>query len=565
MSMVVRMTVNIIRMTLLSLFLVACANGEKVVKQIENDTVTLDDYQAAAEVGLKKREVVRFEKTDEIYLGFGDVDNLHGDPLPESWTTSTQPLTFGAAVELEFVAAQLRSLLKVPVVIEDTFPNMQFNESGSAQAVRREQTKSQPIIEEPIDINSGSFIQENTADPLSPIPGPLTVSANGTWEQILDHIANTFQVDWAYENNTLKFKYYKSDVFKIENVAGFINNDNSISQAGGGDVGVDITSSTRQTTSATLEIDLWDSLSRSLAAILPDDSRIVSTPALQTITVTAPAYIFDRVVEFFEGENDRLSRQIALHLDVYSVTITDRQRQSFGVDLAFRDLQDRFGFEFNGIGPGFEDPNSSILSASIISPPAGSTFAQFGGSQIVGEALKRNGKVVSVYENQKIVSNLIPTNFQLTNQRSYICRRELGALGQGDQITSAAEPCTVSSGFRMNLLPNIHDDGRISLRASISITELVGIERLGSENTLLELPELNIGDLFGQAYVASGDMMILTGFEQRINRITEESGGNIVCTLFCSADDFDGETRKLYFVLRPILLRKPKPIRIGAR
>lgn len=545
----------------IALCLSACADGEKIVEKIEADKTELGERLSIDKDRIKQRQINRFRVSDDIYLGFEKIDTAHGDPLPESWTTGVQPLVFPSAVELEEVVQALRIELGVPVIIDDVFPGLEYSDSASAASVRQDG-------EENNDLNSQdvtAFDAEQSKETESPIAGPFTLNASGSWREILDHVASTFRTGWNYRNGVISFNYYDSATFTIDNVAGELVSSIEISNqaggggGGGGQAGADITASTRQTSSARLDIDIWDNLARSLAGRLPTDSRIVSTPALQSITVTAPAVKFAEIEEFFEVENERLSRQVAIQLDVYSVSITDREQQRLGLDIAFRDLQDEYGFSLNGVGPGLEDAGSSTISANIISPPVGSVLSQFQQSQLIAESLNRSGEVITVYEQAKLLSNLTPNTFQFTNQRSYICRREIAALGQGNQTAASVEPCVVSSGFRINLLPNIHDDGRMSMRTSISISELVEIERLGSAETLLDLPNLNVGDVLGQTLLSSGDSVIMTGFEQRVNRKTNTNGGHIVCTLFCGSDDFQGEIRKLYFVFTPTIVRTARP------
>lgn len=535
--------------------LTACGGGEVIKETIERDQDRLSEIIDNAKASAGQRAVKRFEVTDEIYLGFERLDTAYGDPLPTEWVENVTTLNFGGSVELQQVAAALRNELKIPVLINDQFPNFQY--IAGATVIENEEQNPNTVEDTPI---IATYVDETRNTVASPIPGPFSISKTGTWKELLDHIAATFKTQWVYRSGVLSFEYYNTETFRIESVAGTIVHNSEVTNAGDSDVGADITSSTRQTTRSDLTINIWENLAQALSARLPQDSRIVPNQGLQSITVTAPAHKFAEIRNFIEIENERLNRQVALHLDVFSVSITDRDRQRIGLNLAFQDLRDRFGFGFSGLGTEIDSSGSGILSASIITPPAGSFLSQFEQSQIVAESLRSSGEVVTVYENDEILSNLIPTSFQFTNQQSYICRRELGALGNGEATRTGVDPCVASSGFRINLLANIHDNGRLTLQSSMSISELVDIVTQGNEDVSIGLPNLNIGDVFGQAQLSSGQMVILSGFEQRINRAQRTEGGNIVCTLFCGADDFEGEIRKLYFVFTPRVLKRSRPV-----
>lgn len=537
--------------TLAGLFLTACTGQvtKDIEASVENSISTLESVEERWALEKASREVSSVENIRGLYLAPYLIKMQQGDPLPQDWLEGETDWIVPGQKTIFELANGLMVELGVPVQIFDQIP---------VQSIRGEQLSvmSVPGMENDRPLSGTSRANNNILDIIN---RRNIVNVHGTWKDKLDQIAALYKVKWVLEDGILKFKFFETNTFSLRHTAGAYTLKSSVTTDGGGSAGV--SSNGEQSTELSATLDIWSKIEEGVKGIVPANSSIVSSPDTGTISVTTLAYRMPDVVRYIEEWNNKLSMQVTFSLDIYSLTLSDAEKAAFNMNIAFRDLRDRFGFDFRGIGSTFD--GTSSLTGAILSPPAGSAFAEWSGTEVVAEVLKTGGKVVTEYSDKRFAKNYSPTAFQLTNQVSYIRERELVTDSLGGVKTSVRAG-TVSSGYKLQLLPNIHPDGTVTLRIALSISQLESITSIGGTDNVIQTPNINVGDLLNELTVASGDMIMLSGFEQLTSRTEKESGGSVLC-FTCKNNSADKERRKFFVVIRPHVLRAPQPVVLEGR
>lgn len=532
------------------LLLTACTG--KVTEDIKNSVnqsiSALENVEERWAVEKASKSLSGVENIRGLYLAPYLIKMQQGDPLPDEWLQNKTEWIVPGQRTLYEVADGLMMELGVPVQIFDQIP---------VQTIRGEQVSmaAGPGMGNDTPLSGTSRANTNILDIIN---RRNIVNVRGTWKEKLDQIAALYKAKWMLEDGILKFKFFETNTFSLRSTAGSYSLKSSVTTDGGGG---GVSSNGEQSTDITATLDVWSKIEEGVKGIVPANSSVVSSPDTGTITVTTLAYRMPDVVRYIDEWNNKLSMQVAFSLDIYSLTMSDAEKAAFNMNVAFRDLRDRFGFDFRGIGSTFD--GTASLSGAIISPPAGSAFAEWAGTEVVAEVLKTAGNVMTEYSDQRFAKNFSPAAFQLTNQVSYIRERELVTDSLGGVKTSVRAG-TVSSGYKLQLLPNIHPDGTVTLRIALSISQLESITSIGGTDNVIQTPNINVGDLLNELTVSSGDMVVLSGFEQLTSRTEKESGGSILC-FTCSNNSADKEKRKFFVVIRPHVLRPPQPVVIEGR
>lgn len=539
----------------------ACSQTVKkeAVGDIKSTRSTIAEMQAQwkAEQANKHQSLSSVSTNDGIYLGAKIASFDNGDAIPAAWRTGSRALAFPTTVSIQQVAAALTAELGVPVQIYDQLPVDILMSQRSRNSNRGREDADGELMETALGdpTTPGATAEEPNSLLRELVDARHNVSMTGTWKQVLDQVAALYRVKWVYERGALALKFFETKTFEV-NSSGQTRS--SLAAVKGQAGGEQLSAGGTQSTDAQAAIDIWSEAVDGLKAIVPAFSAVAPTPSLGTVTVTAPVSVMPAVEEYFADLDDRLGRQIAFTLDIYSLTVSNSDNINVGIDLAFSDLEQKYGFNFRGIVPGAEGvTGSTVLSGAVLTPPPGSPLARFAGSQIVAEALKKVGNVSTVYSDSKTVRNYIPTAFQVMGERAYIARRTAVAGGVGTAPVTGIETDISRNGFSVLLHANIQRDLNVNVGIHVSLSELQGIDVFGEGENLIQLPRRTASDLMNEVYVQSGEMIVLSGYEQRASRNDKNQGGGGLCFLMCASDSSNQEIRKLFIVIRPIVLDRP--------
>jgi type IVB pilus formation R64 PilN family outer membrane protein len=219
-----------------------------------------------------------------------------------------------------------------------------------------------------------------------------------------------------------------------------------------------------------------------------------------------------------EAQNERLSRQVTVHVQLLSVDLSDGS----DVRLDLQALAD--GLVRQGVRLSLGTAGSL---ANPLAPGVGVAVTQgrFDGTEAVIQALASRGRVSLRTATTVTTLNGVPAPVNVVNTRGYLAEVAVAQIpgignGLGGGVQTSLRPGTVTTGFSLNILPRIDRDGQtLLLQFSMNISELVGPRDGFNEYTspnggAIQLPNINSRNFVQQAEVRSGQTIIVTGFER---------------------------------------------------
>jgi|GEM_PF-5432584 len=533
----------------------ACSVGEQQREAIEKVRDNLTEIEKSLEDSRDDSVGKRVRFHDEVYLSATAIENKHGDPLPRGYEDMAMyephPQT------IEELADKLSGITNIPVRVEGRLGAPETDPATTSQL--------------PIDASGNPFrvatpfvsqtSLQNGEEALK-----KRVKYEGTLEGLVNVIANLFGYDWVFEDGILRFVRFSTETFTIHAFGGSTELETSIETVGGGQSGgsggqslggnndgSDVSANGSQRTIYNNSIDIWPEIESTIEALLPEESVVVVSEATSTVTVSAPAWAMGSVRTYIKEYNNRISRRVALKVDVFSVSLREGQSLGVGGQLSFLDASTGLGLALRGISPTLNS-TADVLSGSVISPTNNDTLAKFDGSTIVAELLREQGEVSLVDRLTVLTTNQRPAPVAFTNRRGFLRSSSTSALGDSARVS--LQPGVVSTGFVMNLVPNIFEDGNMFLHIAANLSELVDLTNIEAGGTLIQTPEVNSRDLMLNTYVGSGEAIVLTGFEStRDARDEEDQGLGVPITGFFKSGR--SERLKLYVVIQPFVLKSP--------
>ena len=175
----------------------------------------------------------------------------------------------------------------------------------------------------------------------------LNVSYEGTLRGLLDHVSVASGYGWEYDAKakTVVFTRLTVKTFTLlsapgkQEFQGQITNkskETSNSSIGGG--GVNQTVSTADTSSQTMQsnktryaFDVWEDTEKAVKALLSPEGSVVGNQATGTLTVRDRFENVRQISSYIADINQRLSRQVALTVNVWALEVSDDAEA--GIDL----------------------------------------------------------------------------------------------------------------------------------------------------------------------------------------------------------------------------------------
>lgn len=236
------------------------------------------------------------------------------------------------------------------------------------------------------------------------------------------------------------------------------------------------------------------------------NSRMIASPELGIITVTARPPTLERVATFVEAVNRRYAQNVQIDLSVYSVKISRQNQVGFSADVIFRNLANQ---GVNLVGAPILAPQTGVPSQMTIEAGNG----RFAGSKLVTQALSGLGDVSLVTTGHVMAINGQPSPFQVADQITYLASSST-TTSPNVGATTSLQPGKETAGFTGNFLPLILSDNRILLQYQLQLSS-VTLSSVSSGNATIQTPLKSEQSLQQQAYVRDGQAIVLMSFEQR--------------------------------------------------
>lgn len=193
----------------------------------------------------------------------------------------------------------------------------------------------------------------------------------------------------------------------------------------------------------------------------------------------------ERVARFLEEENRRLSRQVAVSIEMYTVQIDDASAYGLDLTAALSSISGLPTIDISGPAAGLTDPGS--ITVSLVRP------TEMAGTVGVAQALATLGKTTRLSQIPITTLNNRPATQSISLDTAYVS--EVTGTSSGvDNVSTTITTDTITTGISVSVLPRIMSDGRILLQYALAQSDAPSIKNFTSGSSTVQLPQTpNLG------------------------------------------------------------------------
>ncbi|MFQ6739777.1 MAG: hypothetical protein ACLRFJ_03890 [Alphaproteobacteria bacterium] len=372
----------------------------------------------------------------------------------------------------------------------------------------------------------------------------MNVAYTGKLSGLLSQVATDLDLLWYYDKNSIVFYETETQTFTL--------------YALGTDISYQTSVETDNNNQVSLESTLkeWDEVESAISAIIGRNSNADFTVSrsLGTITVTASPSVLARVGEYIDKQNKRLSQLVTIDVKVLQVSIANNS--AFGLNLAAA-VNTVSGLEIvSSPKTPLATTEASSLNVAVLNDIApGGSLERVAGSNALIQALAKQGKVSLVTNVGVTTRNNRVAPVNNTTRTGYIKRFESRNFTTVESSTVDQED--LETGFSMQLLPNVLENGRILLLFRMSVRELLKMNTQTIGEVTLQLPEVEERSFMQEVIMESGQMLVVSGFEKQTNNDTRYGLGEADFMALSGSRESKSERDVLVVILTPQVLISP--------
>lgn len=341
----------------------------------------------------------------------------------------------------------------------------------------------------------------------------VSLHHNGTIGDAINKLAMATGYTFDLDGDILSWYKYRSEEFDISFLPGvsqfFLGERDGGTGRGttGGTAGFqtvetgNMATNNDQHTSFEGGFDVVEDFLESVKLMLSESGQFSINRSTSTIVVRDTPQNVRDVERYVRQQNEALTKQVAIRVQVIDVTFTDNNQTSLDVRL----MRESTGASTMASLFGGGSPGGAVLSGIGLARETG----RWAGSEIFIEALKEQGIVQVVTEPQIVTMNNQMGRVNVENVRGY-----LASVGS-NQVANAGStdlliPGEVTTGFSMYVLPRIQGD-RIMMRLSATLSELAGLSEQSDGNRTIQVPEIDKKEFFLHNWVRNEETLLLSG------------------------------------------------------
>lgn len=506
-----------------------CAHREsaKVAASVDQDFVNAyDAFEMAKNPRAKVASGDTVSMSEGVWLGNKSVLLEHKNNLPAQFETDTGvTILLNEAVELPVLANDIHSITGIPVRIDSQ--------------VSSEKLKN-----------------------------AVNVAYTGKLSGLLSQVATDLDLLWYYDKSAIVFYETETKTFTLYALGTDVSYQTAVATDDGNQVSLEST------------LKEWDEVEKTIGSIVgsSDNAQFTVSRSLGTITVTAPPSVLARVGDYIERQNKRLSQLVTIDVKVLQVSISNDT--AFGLNLAAA-INSASGLNIvanpkNNLATTEASSMNIAVLSNTLSALTGATHTENGttvegaytqdqitngslsaaaGSSALIEALAKQGKV-SLVTNVGVTtrSNRVAP-VSNTRTTGYIKRFESRNFTTVE--SSTVDQDDLETGFTMQLLPNVLENGKILLLFRMSVRELLKMSTQTIGEVTLQLPEVEERSFMQEIIMESGQMLVVSGFEKQTNNDTRYGLGDPDFMALSGSRETASTREVLVVILTPQVLVSP--------
>ena len=354
----------------------------------------------------------------------------------------------------------------------------------------------------------------------------LNISYEGSLRGLLDHVAIASGYGWDYDDktNTVVFSRLSVRTFTILGIPGTKKYTDQItnksreatrSSIGGSNVNqtvatADTSSQTAQSNTTDYKFDIWADTEKAVKALLSPEGSVVGNQAAGTLTVRDRAENVRQVSNYIAETNKRLSRQIALIINVWALEVTDENEAGLDLQAIFaNDDVSIVAGSLSALG------GAGTASATIVS-------GKLKNSTGVLKALKEWGNATQATSGGGLAVSNQPLSAQAIHKINYIAGSSTSQSDYGQ--TTEITPGEVTTGFSMTVIPHILDRRRVLLQYTINLVLLDELSEYATNDLTIQLPKTSTRAFTQRSSMQMGQTLVLAGFQDQSQKLANSLG-----------------------------------------
>lgn len=499
----------------------------KVAASVDQDFINAyDAFEMAKNPRAKVASGDTVSMSEGIWLGNKSTVLEHRNNLPSQFETDTGvTILLNEPVSLQVLANDINSITGIPVKIDS-------------------------------QVNSEKLKKT------------MNIAYTGKLSGLLSQIATDLDLLWYYDKSSIVFYETETKTFTLYALGTDVSYQTAVQTDDGNQVSLEST------------LKEWDEVENAISAIIgkSDNSDFTVSRSLGTITVTAPPSVLNRVGEYIAKQNKRLSQLVTIDVKVLQVSISNDS--AFGLNLAAA-INSASGLNIvanpkNNLATTEASSMNIAVLSNTVSAMTGATHLEgtetvagaytpdqikngslsgVAGSNALIEALAKQGKVSLVTNVGVTTRNNRVAPVNNTRTTGYIKRFESRNFTTVE--SSTVDQDDLETGFSMQLLPNVLENGKILLLFRMSVRELLKMSTQTIGEVTLQLPEVEERSFMQEVIMESGQMLVVSGFEKQTNNDTRYGLGDPDFMALSGSRETSAQRDVLVVILTPQVLVSP--------
>ncbi len=394
-----------------------------------------------------------------------------------------------------------------------------------------------------------------------------------TWQNrdmvaFLNMITDRLGLSWSYRDGVVTIHRYLTESFELAAFSASQDYAMTISGASQGTAGA--SGGAGGSSAANLQVsesgktNAVQSLVQTVTKMLGNvpGSNVTLSEGTSRLTVTTTKEAMREVRAVLRAEQEAMTRQVMLQIDIYSLSQNTSNESGFNLNLFFQNLQSTFGANFitpsSTVSTQAGGVALSILSLANGGNPNSETVRKFGDSNAILQALNQNGLSVQHQPLTMIALNrqwARKTNLRQTGYLSETTPSTVSGAGSG---APGLKTSTITTGDRFLVQPAVLDNGAVMLKFGVSLTNLLGLFDVtaGSGATFqrVQTPEVSGTDDQATVMLRAGEVMVLTGMARRKSNSDGRSLGESMPKLLGGSLKASDVREDFIIFVRPVIL-----------
>ena len=397
----------------------------------------------------------------------------------------------------------------------------------------------------------------------------VDVAYTGKLSGLLSQIATDLDLLWYYDKDSIVFYETETRTYTLYALGTDVSYQSSVQTDDGNQVSLEST------------LKEWDEVESTISSIVnaSKNAQFTVSRSLGTITVTASPSVLNRVSDYIAKQNRRLSQLVTIDVKVLQVSLSNES--AFGLNLAAA-INSASGLNIvanpkNNLATTEASSMNVAVLSNTVSALTGATHLDASGNVVEGAYTNdqiKNGSMARMAGTNALIEALakqgkvsLVTNVGVTTRNNRVApvtnTRTTGYIKRFESRTfttvesSTVDQDNLETGFSMQLLPNILENGKILLLFKMSIRELLRMSTQTIGEVTLQLPEVEERSFMQEVIMESGQMLVVSGFEKQKNNDTRYGLGDPDFMALSGSRETAASREVLVVILTPQVLVSP--------